>query len=79
MVSSSVAGICVIRDAADLAPFLCGHYLRAGFAHIAFVDDGSSDGTFQILKRISERTARVPDGVFRGRFPAGAAEPFGGM
>lgn len=54
-----VAGACVIRDAVDLVPFLCGHYLRAGFEHLAFVDDGSSDGTFELLSKIAKRTRRV--------------------
>src|SRR5205085_12384235 len=54
-----VAGACIIRDAVDLVPYLCGHYLRGGFAHIAFVDDGSRDGTFELLKKIAHRTGRV--------------------
>lgn len=54
-----VAGVCVVRDAVDLVPFLCGHYLRMGFAHLAFVDDGSSDGTLETLARIAARTRRV--------------------
>lgn len=57
--AGGVAGLCVIRDAVDLAPFLCGHYLGCGFAHLAFVDDGSSDGTFEYLTRIANRTSRV--------------------
>jgi hypothetical protein len=54
-----VAGACVVRDAVDLLPYLCGHYLRAGFAHVAFVDDGSRDGTFELLTKIARRTERV--------------------
>ena len=30
-----------------------------GFAHLAFVDDGSSDGTFEALTRLAARTGRV--------------------
>jgi hypothetical protein len=57
--SQSVAGACVLRDCVDIVPFLCGHYLRMGFAHLAFVDDGSTDGTYELLQRIAKRTSRV--------------------
>lgn len=55
----TAAGVCVVRDAVDLMPFLCGHYLRMGFAHLAFVDDGSSDGTFEALTKLAKRTGRL--------------------
>jgi hypothetical protein len=55
----SVAGACVLRDCVDIVPFLCGHYLRMGFAHLAFVDDGSTDGTYELLQRIAKRTSRI--------------------
>jgi hypothetical protein len=58
-VAESVAGVCIVRDARDLIPFLCGHYLRIGFGHVAFIDDGSSDGTFEFLSRLAGRTLRV--------------------
>lgn len=59
MSDQHVAGACVLRDSVDIVPFLCGHYLRMGFAHLAFVDDGSTDGTFELLQRIAQRTSRV--------------------
>jgi hypothetical protein len=55
----SVAGACVLRDCVDIVPFLCGHYLRMGFAQIAFIDDGSTDGTYELLQRVAKRTPRV--------------------
>jgi hypothetical protein len=58
-VAEKVAGVCIVRDARDLIPFLCGHYLRIGFDHVAFIDDGSSDGTFEFLSRLARRTQRV--------------------
>jgi Glycosyl transferase family 2 len=57
--SPSVAGTCVVRDARDIIPFICGHYLRVGLAHIAFIDDGSTDGTFEFLLSLSRRTERI--------------------
>jgi hypothetical protein len=59
MLGQSVAGACVLRDCVDMVPFLCGHYLRMGFAHLAFVDDGSTDGTYELLQRIAKRTPRI--------------------
>jgi Glycosyl transferase family 2 len=57
--ANKIAGICFIRDAIDIVPFLCGHYLRVGFHHLSFVDDGSSDGTFELLSKLSHRTKSV--------------------
>ena len=57
--SQSVTGACVLRDCVDIVPFLCGHYLRMGFAHLAFVDDGSTDGTYELLQRIAKRAQSV--------------------
>jgi hypothetical protein len=54
-----VAGVCIVRDVRDLIPFICGHYLRIGFGHVSFVDDGSSDGTFEFLSELSRRTNRT--------------------
>ena len=56
---NGVAGACVVRDARDIIPFICGHYLRVGFAHIAFIDDGSTDGTFEFLHALSHRSPRI--------------------
>lgn len=66
------AAICVIRNAADLVPVLCGHYLHAGFNRLEFLDDGSTDGTGEILHRIAAATQKVivrnnPLGVFDQR------------
>jgi len=50
------AGICVLRDASDIALLLCGHYLRIGIERLVFIDDGSSDGTFERLNRLAGRS-----------------------
>ena len=59
MASHIAAGVCIVRDARDIVPFICGHYLRAGFGHVLFIDDGSSDGTFEFLSYVSSRTRRI--------------------
>jgi mannose-6-phosphate isomerase-like protein (cupin superfamily) len=56
---TKIAGVCVLRDAADLVPFLCGHYLGLGFGHLRFVDDGSSDGSFELLTELSRQSDQV--------------------
>lgn len=53
------AAICMVRDAVDIVRFLCGHYLRIGVDQIHFIDDGSSDGTYELLQAISSRTGKV--------------------
>ncbi len=58
-VVGGVAGVCVLRNARDIIPLICGHYLRMGFGHLAFVDDGSSDGTWEFLANLARRTTRV--------------------
>lgn len=57
--SDRVGGVCILRDARDIVPFLCGHYLRIGFDRILFIDDGSSDGTYQFLLWMSRREPRI--------------------
>jgi hypothetical protein len=54
-----VGGQCFVRDGIDIIPFTCGHYLRLGFSRLIFMDDRSSDGTFEFLKALSRRDPRV--------------------
>jgi hypothetical protein len=65
-----ICGICVIKDAIDLVDFLCGHYLRIGLDRLIFVDDSSSDGTYERLSALGRRQPKVvvlrsDDPVFR--------------
>lgn len=69
-IAHTIGGACIVRDARDIINLICGHYLRVGFGHITFIDDGSSDGTFEFLSQLSLRTSRVSvtrsaDSVFR--------------
>jgi hypothetical protein len=59
MTVARVGGICVLRDVGDIVGLLCGHYLRIGLGRLAFVDDGSTDGTFEFLSALSQREPRV--------------------
>ena len=59
MTMGKSAAICMVRDAVDIVRFLCGHYLRIGVDLIHFVDDGSSDGTYELLQGIGARTGKV--------------------
>jgi hypothetical protein len=69
-IAKNLAGICIVRNAQDLIGLACGHYLRIGLAHIKFIDDGSTDGTYELLTRLSRQekrisVARVNHTVFR--------------
>jgi hypothetical protein len=59
MRTSRVAGACRVRNAIDLVPYICGHYLRCGFELLCFLDDGSTDGTFELLEHVAVVTRRV--------------------
>lgn len=59
MNKKKVAGLCMVRDSVDIVPFLCGHYLRMGVDHLHFVDDGSTDGTYDLLKALARRTGKI--------------------
>ena len=58
-VAPGTAGICVVRNAYDLVGLVCGHYLRIGLGHLRFIDDGSSDGTYQLLSDFARKEKRV--------------------
>jgi mannose-6-phosphate isomerase-like protein (cupin superfamily) len=56
---TQIAGVCVLRNAVDLVPYLCGHYLALGFGHLRFVDDGSSDGSSELLTELTRQSDRI--------------------
>ena len=59
MLQKKLAGICVVRNARDLIGLACAHYLRIGFGHIRIIDDGSTDGTYDLLCRLARKEKRV--------------------
>ena len=59
IIVDKTAAVCIARDIIDIVPLLCGHYLRAGFKRIHFIDDCSSDGTYEFLAMLSKKTNRV--------------------
>jgi len=58
-VARNLAGVCVVRNARDLIGLVCGHYLRIGLGHVRFIDDGSSDGTYELLSRLARKEKRI--------------------
>lgn len=67
-----ICGVCIVRNALDLIPALCGHYLRIGFDRLSFLDDHSNDGTAEALEALMRADDRVvvhrsTDPVFRQR------------
>ena len=57
--ASNLAGLCILRNARDLIGLVCGHYLRIGLTHIRFIDDGSTDGSYEFLSRLAHREKRI--------------------
>lgn len=53
------AGVLIARDAIDVLPLVVAHHLRIGVERIHVIDDGSSDGSWELLGRLSRRTWRV--------------------
>ena len=51
-----VFGVLVVRDEVDIVRLCVLHHLTAGCERILVVDNGSSDGTTTVLRRLAKRT-----------------------
>src|SRR4051812_40894158 len=63
-----VHGVLMVRDAVDVVRTCILHHLTAGCEQITVVDNGSSDGTTEVLRRLAKRVPlrfTVDDGPFR--------------
>lgn len=54
-----VFGLCCVRDGADIIGVVSAYHLAIGFDRLIIVDDGSSDGTSEILDRLARKTGRI--------------------
>lgn len=54
-----VAGLCMVRNEADIVRVTVAHHLAQGFDSILLLDNGSTDGTDRILQELSARDGRV--------------------
>ena len=59
LVVPRTAGVLIVRDALDVVPLVVGHHLRVGLERIHVIDDGSTDGTSELLEEMARRTPRV--------------------
>jgi CTP:molybdopterin cytidylyltransferase MocA len=50
-----IFGLCIVRDDSDIIRLSVLHHLRAGVDHVLLVDNGSSDGTREIVEELGRR------------------------
>ena len=57
--------LCVVRNGQPLLKSFIEHYLKLGFKHIFFLDNGSTDGTIDIIKSYQKTTLLLSEKPFR--------------
>ncbi|MEM8504968.1 MAG: glycosyltransferase family 2 protein [Cyanobacteria bacterium P01_D01_bin.1] len=62
--------LCVVKDGESLVQAFIEHYLNLGFKHIFFLDNGSTDGTAEIIKSYKQTTLLTSHKPFRQYFVA---------
>jgi hypothetical protein len=63
-----IAGICMVRNEADIVETTVRYHLDQGLGAIYIIDNGSTDGTLEILERLSSYDRRVRWSQDRGKF-----------
>jgi Glycosyl transferase family 2 len=63
-----IAGICMVRDEADIIETTVRYHLDQGLGIIYIVDNGSTDGTLEIVERLSRYDPRMYWTEDRGKF-----------
>lgn len=66
-VAGSVWGVSVVRDEADVIAAVLRHHLDQGLAGLIVADNGSTDGTWEIVQRLAAADPRVHP--FRDTWP----------
>ncbi len=60
--------LCLMKNERDILPAFFNHYRRAGVHEFLFLDNGSTDGTFEFLKDQADTTLYVTQGSYRESF-----------
>jgi glycosyltransferase involved in cell wall biosynthesis len=60
--------LCVVKNGQSLIRAFIEHYLKSGFKHIFFLDNGSTDETINIIKTYPQTTLIASDKPFRSHY-----------
>jgi glycosyltransferase involved in cell wall biosynthesis len=63
-----IAGVTCVRNEIDVIDFVIYHHLQQGVDLILIADNGSTDGTFEFLTKLSEEDKRIKLYSFPGEF-----------
>lgn len=54
-----IYGICCVRDSVGIAAISVAYHLSGGLDRIIVIDDGSSDGTYEALLKIAQKSGKI--------------------